>query len=434
MTDTDSAYRALCDASAQALEELTAVIHECLHEGDPISILMLRTLAQLSARKPDAKSLADALLDYADEQLRSAPYKAVTVEHRAAFVRASLLKALALTTCYSNGNNEHVQRDALGEALKTLDTGLLMAGRAAHEHMVMELIGCISNLLEPPTLDTGCLSEIQLPSTEVSSPRPSIAFPPPTETTPPSIYAFTTRIAASGPRPQPLLMKGAIADWPACSTRPWADLSYLRTAIGAHRTVPIEIGAKYTDTQWSQKLVTVADFLDAYIAAPDGDMGGTSSRPVAYLAQHDLFSQIPRLKDDILIPDYCYVSVGEEDDDDDTSDKDVAVNAWFGPRGTVSPLHHDPHNNMFAQIVGSKYIRLYAPEHSAAVYPNEEGSMMSNTSRVDVESPDLLTFPDFAAAPYFECVVEPGDLLFIPKGWWHYVRSLSLSFSVSFWY
>ncbi|KAJ3172761.1 Lysine-specific demethylase 8 [Geranomyces variabilis] len=433
MADTNSAYRVLCDASAKALEELMTATHECFHNGDPISILTLRTLSQLAARKPDATSLADALLDYADEQLRSSPYKAVTAEHRAAFVQASVLKALALITCASNGHNEKVQRDALCEALKTLDTSLLMAGRAAHEHSVMELIACISNSLEPPTVGADRSSEIRLQLKEDRSPRPIIAFPPPAESTPPSIYGFATRIIASGRRPQPLLMKGAVADWPACSIRPWADLSYLRKAIGAHRTVPIEIGAKYTDSQWTQKLVTVADFLDALITAPDGDMNGRRTQPVAYLAQHDLFSQIPRLKDDILIPDYCFVSVGE-DDDDDSADKEVAVNAWFGPRGTVSPLHHDPHNNMFAQVVGSKYIRLYAPEHSAAVYPNEEESMMSNTSRVDVESPDLAAFPDFAAAPYFECVVEPGDLLFIPKGWWHYVRSLSLSFSVSFWY
>lgn len=55
-------------------------------------------------------------------------------------------------------------------------------------------------------------------------------------------------------------------------------------------------------------------------------------------------------------------------------------------------------------------------------------------AQVDVENPDVVQFPDFLNASYQECVLEPGDVLFIPKQHWHYVRSLELSFSVSFWW
>lgn len=54
--------------------------------------------------------------------------------------------------------------------------------------------------------------------------------------------------------------------------------------------------------------------------------------------------------------------------------------------------------------------------------------------QVEVENPDLERFPQFAKAPYQECVLQPGDVLFIPVRHWHYVRSLELSFSVSFWW
>jgi hypothetical protein len=46
-----------------------------------------------------------------------------------------------------------------------------------------------------------------------------------------------------------------------------------------------------------------------------------------------------------------------------------SVNAWFGPPGTVTPLHTDPHHNLLCQVVGSKYIRLYTPGDTPAMYP-----------------------------------------------------------------
>lgn len=35
--------------------------------------------------------------------------------------------------------------------------------------------------------------------------------------------------------------------------------------VAGCRTVPVELGARYTDEEWSQKLMTVGDFIDRYI-------------------------------------------------------------------------------------------------------------------------------------------------------------------------
>jgi len=97
--------------------------------------------------------------------------------------------------------------------------------------------------------------------------------------------------------------------------------------------------------------------------------------PLGYLAQHQLLEQIPELRRDLVTPDYCalLLDVDEEQDEVDTVGSDsegqkdqsknrsgvphgadeVLVNAWLGPVGTVSPLHHDPYYNLLAQTAGT---------------------------------------------------------------------------------
>nr|XP_009665265.1 PREDICTED: lysine-specific demethylase 8 [Struthio camelus australis] len=211
---------------------------------------------------------------------------------------------------------------------------------------------------------------------------------------------------------KPVVLEGIIDHWPCM--KKWS-VDYFCQVAGC-RTVPVELGSRYTDEEWSQKLMTVSDFINQYIV---------NENSVGYLAQHQLFDQIPELKQDISIPDYCCLGEGEEDD--------ITINAWFGPEGTISPLHQDPQQNFLAQVFGRKYIRLYSPQDSENLYPHES-HLLHNTSQVDVEDPDLIKFPNFRNAASQSCILMPGQVLFIPVKYWHYVRSLDISFSVSFWW
>ncbi|KAI1735721.1 hypothetical protein F4680DRAFT_434315, partial [Xylaria scruposa] len=286
--------------------------------------------------------------------------------------------------------------------------------------------------------------------------------------------------------PEPLVLRNTLSEWPALSTRPWNQPSYLLSqTFDGRRLVPVEVGRSYVDEGWGQKLITFGDFLREYIdpttttSLNDHDSSQASdtrseikesgnikdskedaplpSKPIAYLAQHQLFTQLPALRNDILIPDYCYTSPPPHPTDAriDQPELDAPLlNAWFGPPGTISPLHNDPYHNILTQVVGRKYVRLYAPHETArlAARGKENGVEMGNTSALDVgvvEGWDCLPTDDeqsedregeeentkaFKALPFVDFILEPGDALYIPIGWWHYVRGLSVSFSVSFWW
>ncbi|CAI9106613.1 OLC1v1005809C1 [Oldenlandia corymbosa var. corymbosa] len=212
----------------------------------------------------------------------------------------------------------------------------------------------------------------------------------------------------------PVVISDCMADWPATSK--WNDINYLKRTAG-FRTVPVEVGKNYLCQEWKQELITFSEFLER-IQSND-----CSSANTTYLAQHPLFDQIQELRQDIVIPDYCFTGGGEM----------KSLNAWFGPGGTVTPLHHDPHHNILAQVVGKKYVRLYSSSLSEELYPHAE-TMLCNSSKVDLDHIDEVEFPKVVNLEFFDCILNEGEMLYIPPKWWHYVKSLTTSFSVSFWW
>ncbi|KAL1452509.1 hypothetical protein WDU94_006734 [Cyamophila willieti] len=255
----------------------------------------------------------------------------------------------------------------------------------------------------------------------------------------PSLLSFQSDLLSVR---RPLKLLGCVDHWPALNV--W-NLNYFRNLAGP-RLVPIELGKKYTDEDWSQRLMSLNQFLDQHM----------NEDSHAYLAQHDLLSQIPQLKEDIMIPDYCYVHTGAGDgcvpsseNEEDHFEPSVDLNMWFGPPGTVTPFHWDAKHNLLVQVLGSKRVLLASPD--APMYPYE--GLLNNTSQIDPET-DVETlateFPDFIhygnnGPPHkpsslnpishiVECTLNPGEMLYIPPKYWHHVRSLSTSISVSFWF
>jgi ribosomal protein L16 Arg81 hydroxylase len=103
------------------------------------------------------------------------------------------------------------------------------------------------------------------------------------------------------------------------------------------------------------------------------------------------------------------------------------VKLWFGPKGTITPLHHDACNILFGQIYGRKRIRLISPFDMGRVYNDRDCY-----SAVTLDRVDYVRFPLMRDLAIIDVTVEPGEFILLPLGWWHHVESLDVSISLSF--
>ena len=86
-------------------------------------------------------------------------------------------------------------------------------------------------------------------------------------------------------------------------------------------------------------------------------------------------------------------------------------------------------DNVLIQISGKKRVVLFPPSDIDCLYMKGDKSLV-----LDVDEPDLATYPLFAKATRYECDLMAGDSLFIPAMWLHNVITESFSIGVNvFW-
>jgi hypothetical protein len=100
---------------------------------------------------------------------------------------------------------------------------------------------------------------------------------------------------------------------------------------------------------------------------------------------------------------------------------------FFAPKNSVAFLHTDYWSThaYLAQLAGRKLCVMFAPHDSGNVYHGK----IRNPLMVDAER-----FPRFAQAIPHIAVLEAGETIVIPSGWWHFVIGLepSLTYSYNF--
>jgi ribosomal protein L16 Arg81 hydroxylase len=265
---------------------------------------------------------------------------------------------------------------------------------------------------------------------------------------------------------RPVIIRGAIAHWPA--VQKWSP-EYLRTMVEGAKVViqsKSDYGASGSKRHFEESKET--DFAEVV------DMMTLNDAPdMSYVRQTRVWKEIEPLVADVQPLRYGPANLAKTDG-----------NLWIGPAGTIAQMHWDPGHNLFAQIRGEKKWILVPPSESHMTYANKfslseitqdsgirerfpafvenmEKAMASSASvenlvdngfndaerrlvyswlaqmnncDVNAEDPDPEKTPLFLTAHRHEGMLKAGDLMFIPIGWRHFVRSMSASISMNWFF
>lgn len=212
---------------------------------------------------------------------------------------------------------------------------------------------------------------------------------------------------------RPVILQGLMREWPAMTL--WTP-AYLKSKAGEEL---VEIMANRdadphyeVNRERHRELIRFADYVDVvysgnvtndyYMVANNGFFRRPGTR--ALLAD---FSVFPEYLDPATASQQCFF--------------------WFGPSGTVTPMHHDGCNILVCQVSGRKNFHLVPASHWPLIYTDA-----SFFSGIDSEKPDLSGRHQFGKATVLDVILEAGEVLFIPVGWSHQVRTIEPSIMISF--
>ena len=146
-----------------------------------------------------------------------------------------------------------------------------------------------------------------------------------------------------------------------------------------------------------------------------------------------------------------------------------AVNVWIGDERSVTSVHSDPYENIYLVLRGTKHFTLFPPTESwrmkglspvdfaldethayvtEKIYPHArytrgayDGTLKvipSPSTTAPIRWSSIINPRDLGeigqdACP-IEVTLEAGDGLYLPAGWWHYVRQSGLTVALNWWY
>jgi hypothetical protein len=215
---------------------------------------------------------------------------------------------------------------------------------------------------------------------------------------------------------RPVIITGGMSDWPALSK--WTP-EYLKQAIGS-KTIEFQ-GDRNKSGQFEiykdahRREMPFDRFIDLLLQPGAGNDAYLTAYNSARNAE-----ALSALHRDMGFPDRFL-----------TRDVDQPNGMmWIGPAGTLTSLHHDLTNNLIAQVVGRKRLLVLPAAEVGKLYNH----LHVFSEIADLEDPrlSLAQFPRLADARFTVVNLMPGEMIFMPLAWWHQVRSIDFSVTVTY--
>ncbi|XP_072902245.1 HSPB1-associated protein 1 homolog isoform X4 [Hemitrygon akajei] len=232
---------------------------------------------------------------------------------------------------------------------------------------------------------------------------------------------------------KPVVFLNMVSDWPAMR---WTIENLSQLLNGKELTFRIGKRKMTKAPQFETQCQYIQATLQEFLVWLHGDTNSSPGRFLSYPRSEywayadykyvaKMFEDKAELFQDIIWSDFGFPG---RDGRDST--------LWIGSEAANTPCHLDSYGcNLVLQVQGRKRWHLFPPEDTCFLYPTripyEESSVFSS---VNVVNPDLKHFPRFRRARPYVVNLCPGEVLFVPRHWWHYVESLDpVTISINSW-
>lgn len=210
-------------------------------------------------------------------------------------------------------------------------------------------------------------------------------------------------------KPQkPVVIANAITNWPAFTK--W-DLDYMKSVAG-EKTVPlyddrpVQHKDGFNEPHANMKMGAYIDLL--------------KSKPTKYrIFLWNILKEVPALQKDYMLPDFGLKIM-----------KGLPM-LFFGGKDSHTFMHYDIDlGNIFHfHFDGEKQCILFPQSETKYLY-KVPYSLITHES-IDFSNPDLEKWPALEKAKGYSTRLRHGEVLYMPEGYWHYMKYITPGFSMS---
>ena len=214
---------------------------------------------------------------------------------------------------------------------------------------------------------------------------------------------------------KPLVIKDLSKQWPAYNKWNW---NYFKTLVG-NKKVCLYNNIKsdaYTPINTADDYKTFGEYIDMIKAGPAGWR----------IFLFNIFDHAPQLIKDFTWPENLMTGYVKK-----------YPMLFIGGQTSITHMHFDIDLShiLHTQFLGRKRVLLFPYEEQHKLYrkPFEVLSMADFSHYYDTEKSkvDYNNFPAVRTAKGYEVILDHGDTLFMPAGYWHHMEYLDSGFAMS---